>query len=296
MQMLHPCPMDVLAAARCFVAVTRRRSFSEAAGEQGITQPALSRRIAALERHLDGALFERTSRHVEPTPLGVAVLGRARALLEAEEAFTAAAAAHQQGVLRLVVPPDLDAAAWAAVVLYGQAADQRLVLAEADRERRTSMVRDGEADIAVLAVGSARADWTVELGLGHHPQDDGGLRGLRPVRGDDRRARVLILSEDSAPDVVLGVRSACVRLGLSAGQVQPAPSLVQALAEVIAGDARVLCTASQAQRWGLGWRPTAEFDVRRHYRLDAVRPSVADALRPVLHAPIGEALGVTVSR
>jgi len=49
-------------------------SFSRAAASLGVSQPALSNGIAALERTLGGALFERSTTGVVPTPLAVRVL------------------------------------------------------------------------------------------------------------------------------------------------------------------------------------------------------------------------------
>ncbi|MEZ2128617.1 MULTISPECIES: LysR substrate-binding domain-containing protein [unclassified Sinorhizobium] len=48
-------------------AVLRRRSFTAAAGELGVTQAAVSRQIAALEEELGQPLFLRKHRAIEPT-------------------------------------------------------------------------------------------------------------------------------------------------------------------------------------------------------------------------------------
>jgi hypothetical protein len=55
---------------RAFVAVARSGSFTRAAGQLLITQPALSRTIQQLESALAVRLLERTSRHVELTAAG----------------------------------------------------------------------------------------------------------------------------------------------------------------------------------------------------------------------------------
>lgn len=57
---------------RAFLALERWRNFSEAARELSVSQPSLSRAIAALERHLGHRLFERASRPLELTPEGTA--------------------------------------------------------------------------------------------------------------------------------------------------------------------------------------------------------------------------------
>ncbi|MBC7924392.1 MAG: LysR family transcriptional regulator, partial [Bryobacteraceae bacterium] len=66
----------------CFCAVARTGSFTKAANELGVSQPALSEQIAKLEHGLEAPLFERLNRRIELTAIGEAVLGRAQALLE----------------------------------------------------------------------------------------------------------------------------------------------------------------------------------------------------------------------
>ena len=73
MHLRHNCGMDVLSGARAFVAVARRQSFSAAAEDERTTQPVVSRRLANFEAHLGGALFERSTRQVNLTPLGTAL-------------------------------------------------------------------------------------------------------------------------------------------------------------------------------------------------------------------------------
>lgn len=51
-----------------FLAAYRTRSFTRAAEELHVTQPAVSQHIRQLERHYGCPLFEKTGRGVEPTP------------------------------------------------------------------------------------------------------------------------------------------------------------------------------------------------------------------------------------
>lgn len=67
-----------LADLRAFVTVGELQSFAAAAELLHLSQPALSRRIANLERVLDVRLFDRTTRSVELTPLGRRFLGKVR--------------------------------------------------------------------------------------------------------------------------------------------------------------------------------------------------------------------------
>ncbi|MFJ9447432.1 LysR family transcriptional regulator [Kitasatospora sp. NPDC101235] len=74
-----------LNAVRTFVAVTEAGQFQGAADDLRLTQQAVSRRIAVLERDLGVRLFERTGRGVELSVDGQAFLPHARTLLRAEE-------------------------------------------------------------------------------------------------------------------------------------------------------------------------------------------------------------------
>lgn len=72
-----------------FLAVAELSSFSQAAESLHLTQSAVSRRIATLERRLEVRLFDRIGRQISLTEPGRALLPRARRLLaELEETRT----------------------------------------------------------------------------------------------------------------------------------------------------------------------------------------------------------------
>jgi lipopolysaccharide/colanic/teichoic acid biosynthesis glycosyltransferase len=54
-----------------FCAVVERRSFSQAAERLGVTQPAVSLQVRALEKRLGTQLLDRSGRRVEPTEAGM---------------------------------------------------------------------------------------------------------------------------------------------------------------------------------------------------------------------------------
>jgi DNA-binding transcriptional LysR family regulator len=62
-------------------ALAHTGNFHEAARTLGISQPALTQSIRALERRLGCPLFDRLPTGIEPTPLGWEVISRARRLL-----------------------------------------------------------------------------------------------------------------------------------------------------------------------------------------------------------------------
>ncbi len=74
-----------LDAVRTFVAVTDAGQFRTAAAALSITQQAVSKRVAALERDLGVRLFTRTARGTELTVDGQALLPHARELLRVAE-------------------------------------------------------------------------------------------------------------------------------------------------------------------------------------------------------------------
>ncbi|MFD5554211.1 LysR family transcriptional regulator [Streptomyces sp. NPDC127068] len=76
--------MDLI-AVRTFVVVVDEGQFQDAAVQLSVTQQAVSKRIAALERHLGVRLFTRTPRGAQLTIDGQAFLPHARALLRAAE-------------------------------------------------------------------------------------------------------------------------------------------------------------------------------------------------------------------
>jgi DNA-binding transcriptional LysR family regulator len=72
--------MDI-AALQAFVAVADSGSFSRAAEAVFLTQPAISKRIAALESELGTPLFDRLGRRIQLSPAGTALLDQARRIL-----------------------------------------------------------------------------------------------------------------------------------------------------------------------------------------------------------------------
>jgi DNA-binding transcriptional LysR family regulator len=70
---------------QAFCEVIERKSFSQAAERLGVTQPAVSLQVRALEKRLGTQLLDRSGRRVEPTDAGLRLYRGAQRLLQLEE-------------------------------------------------------------------------------------------------------------------------------------------------------------------------------------------------------------------
>jgi DNA-binding transcriptional LysR family regulator len=82
-----------------FCAVVERASFSQAAEQLGVTQPAVSLQIRSLEKRLGVQLLDRSGRRVEPTDAGRRLYRSALRLLAQEEQLLAELGAEAEGEL-----------------------------------------------------------------------------------------------------------------------------------------------------------------------------------------------------
>lgn len=138
-------------------AVARTGSFSAAAREYDVTQPALSNAIRRLEKILGARLFERNTRGARPTVFGATILPRIDAALAALDAITAEARHWRAGEprpVRIGVSPlisaDVVARAHSAVAgLLGRGRGS-FVLREADLSELCTALDDDELDLIVV--------------------------------------------------------------------------------------------------------------------------------------------------
>jgi DNA-binding transcriptional LysR family regulator len=82
-----------------FCAVVERRSFSQAAEQLGVTQPAVSLQIRSLEKRLGLQLLARSGRRVEPTEAGRRLYRSAQRLLAQEQQLLAELGGEAEGEL-----------------------------------------------------------------------------------------------------------------------------------------------------------------------------------------------------
>ncbi|MGA1228179.1 MAG: LysR family transcriptional regulator [Burkholderiaceae bacterium] len=96
--------MDHLQALQAFVRVVDLGSFSKAAAEAGVGQPAITKAVAHLEAKLGSRLLHRTTRGVSVTEVGALYYERGREILhQVEEAQNQVAAMRHElhGVIRI---------------------------------------------------------------------------------------------------------------------------------------------------------------------------------------------------
>ena len=132
---------------RVFEAVARLKSFTQAADELTITQPALSRTIQQLEDALGVTLLDRSSRHVEATQAGRMFLDHVeRVLAELERGFNAV---RRQASIRLgfswLLP---DRWAQGTVALFERGTGTTVSLIRTDDA--LAAVQRGKIDVAVV--------------------------------------------------------------------------------------------------------------------------------------------------
>lgn len=141
---------------RAFTAVATHGGFSAAARAIGLTQPALTHQVRALEGHYGVTLFLRQGRRVVTTPLGEELLRLVRRLTTIEDeadALLAAAGGLQRGALRIAADGPFHVVP---VITRLQREHPGLLLSvtvgnSQDVERR---LLDVQSDVAILAQSS----------------------------------------------------------------------------------------------------------------------------------------------
>lgn len=141
---------------RLFVRVVELASFSGAAREAQLSQPAASRTVAALEARVGAPLLTRTHRRVTATALGERLAKQLKPLLEAFSALEGEAAPDGlQGVLRVAAPSAFGRAFVVPAMNTFLRANPRVELALELSDRRVDLV-ERRIDVA-FRLGAAPA-------------------------------------------------------------------------------------------------------------------------------------------
>ncbi|WP_256225821.1 LysR family transcriptional regulator [Streptomyces sp. PAN_FS17] len=155
---------------RYFVAVAEELHFTRAAERLYVSQPALSKQVRALERHLGVELFRRDPQGVTLTEAGAALLPHARRVLDAWSEGSAAlqaarVAARSTLVVGMSTSPGRGGLLPAIRSRFTAAhPDTVLRLRQVGWEDPTAGLADGDADIAFVWLplpDAERYGWTV---------------------------------------------------------------------------------------------------------------------------------------
>ncbi|HZU46726.1 MAG TPA: hydrogen peroxide-inducible genes activator [Mycobacterium sp.] len=146
-----------IAGLRAFAAVAEKQHFGGAATTLSVSQSTLSQALAALETGLGVQLIERSTRRVFLTPEGRQLLPHAQAVIDAVDAFTAAAAGASdplEGSMRLGLIPTV--APYVLPTVLGGLAERlpalTLRVVEDQTERLLAALHEGALDAALIAM------------------------------------------------------------------------------------------------------------------------------------------------
>lgn len=156
-----------LNAVRTFAAVAAAGQFQRAADDLSLTQQAVSKRVAALERDLGVTLFARTARGAELTVDGQAFLPHARSLLRAEERAMAAVRPGSRALRVDVIGRRLSVAGLVRDFHRARPEVELDVVTLFDAQTAVEAVRAGAVDATFRAV--AAPGWQVPEGIAVMP-------------------------------------------------------------------------------------------------------------------------------
>jgi DNA-binding transcriptional LysR family regulator len=182
---------------RYFVAVAEELHFTRAAARLHMAQQPLSAAIRRLEADLGVQLFDRTSRRVELTEAGRALLEPARIALRAGEDALAAARAAGRGVAGELRFGRSHGARYGLEPLFAALAERHPALRLRFRQDSNALlladVRDGQLDVAVTFCARIPADLehdrlkdepVVAAVAATHPLADRRTVALHELRGE----------------------------------------------------------------------------------------------------------------
>ncbi|WP_236255792.1 LysR family transcriptional regulator [Streptomyces hygroscopicus] len=243
---------------RCLVAIVDEGTFTDAAIALGVSQAAVSRTLASLERALRVRLLRRTSRHVAPTGTGLRVVAHARRVLaEVDGLIREATSSHAH--LRIGY-------AWSALGRHTPAFQRRW--AQAHPETDLHLVRVNSAT-AGLAEGAC------DLAVVRRPLDErrfdsaivGLERRLCAVAADDplARRRSIRLAELSGRTLLVDRRTGTTTAELWPPGSRPATEETHDVEDWLTVISAGRCvgmtaeaTANQYPRPGIAYRPVRD--------------------------------------
>ena len=150
---------------KAFLHTAQTGSLSAAARKLDLTQPTLSRQVAAIEQQMGVTLFERVGKAMVLTPTGLDLLEHARAMGTAAEALGLAASGRSQAVGGVVSVSATDAVATYLLppILQRLRAKEPGIAVEVISSNALSDLLRREADIAIRHVQPEQPDLIARL-------------------------------------------------------------------------------------------------------------------------------------
>jgi LysR family transcriptional regulator, hydrogen peroxide-inducible genes activator len=244
---------------RYLVAVADQRHFGRAAARCCVSQPTLSAQLKKLEASLGVQLIERAPHNVTLTEAGVAIVARARRIIEASDEVVALAAGQRDplaGKLRLALLPTIGPYLLPQVTRAIRRALPRLELRLYEHQTAPMLekLHAGELDLGILALPVElaglesrelyREAFTVALPE-RHP-----LAARATVRAADLKGETLLLLEEGHC-LRAQALEVCARAGVSDAQDFRATSL-ETLRQMVAAGAGVTLLPELASRGAYG--------------------------------------------
>jgi DNA-binding transcriptional LysR family regulator len=257
---------------RYFLALAKHLNFTRAAEDCGVSQPALTRAVQALEAELGGELLRRERRTSHLTDLGRRMLPFLQQCFDS--AMSAKALARSVSASELApftlalshtVPIEL--AMKPLAELFRALPGLQLKLLHACGPELLTLLREGLADMAIagplgqgwdrLDVWPLREEGFVLLAPGGHP-----LASAAEVRPEDlTQLAMFSLIDCESTEEVSGWLAA---RGVSGGHVHQVTSQAQLTAMLAQGLGGAIVAESLAPPEGAVARPVAGFTLRRH--------------------------------
>jgi len=231
--------MITLRQLRYLASLARHRHFGRAAEACAVTQPALSRAIRELERELGVVLFVRTTRRVELTVAGEALLPEARRTLDAAQRARQAVSQVQGRVVGSVaIGHSLHGAIGSWLAEYHRLhPNVRIAVEQGSAPALIDGVRSGRLDVALAAVPAdenppgvvvvRRED--VPLGIACGAQH--WLAGRNSAAASELRDERFVAVAPSHPAAPLAASFFTVIAAASTVQAADAPSALELVAK-----------------------------------------------------------------
>jgi DNA-binding transcriptional LysR family regulator len=151
-----------------FCAVVERRSFSQAADQLGVTQPAVSLQIRSLEQRIGQRLLDRSGRRVEPTEAGLRLYRGAQRLLALEQQVLEEVGEEAEGELkgRLEIGASTGPGGSVLPLILGEFQqlhpEVEVALSVSDTHTVVEQVARREVELGVVGVGGRQRGVTFE--------------------------------------------------------------------------------------------------------------------------------------